>query len=89
MEPVTSVLGPAGGQIFLDPNPLSQFIFNEIPADAPRPPHVNVAFQVWKRTYRWATAPPGADLTDDKNITEDYDKLNRCADFTQYVGCAS
>lgn len=78
MEPVSNVLGPAGTTIRLDPNPLSQFILNEIPADSRDVPTAGAYFAEWKRTYRWAKpATPGVLPIDPQNIVEDYDKLNK------------
>lgn len=78
IDPVSNVLGPAGTTIRLDPNPLSQFILNGIPADSRDVPTAGAYFAEWKRTYRWATpATPGVLPIDPQNIVEDYDKLNK------------
>ena len=86
IEPTTTVYGPGGKNIRLDPNPLSMFIFNEIPADPPNPtdPTIKVSFATWKRTYRWAKVPPGGNIQDESTITEDYDTLNKCV-YTSYL----
>ena len=76
IEPTTTVYGPGGRSIRLDPNPLSMFIFNEIPADSKN--RIEANFETWKRTYRYPRRV-ASDLTwDEPNITEDYDALNEC-----------
>lgn len=80
IEPTTTVYGPGDRSIRLDPNPLSMFIFNEIPANPPNPtdPSITVSFATWKRTYRWAKVPPGQSIQNEDVITEDYEMLNKC-----------